>query len=78
MGYINNKMRGFKVDLDFIIDPGPTNEDGLCLGHEVKGLAELRQKSIWGKGLGARRGSSVLGDMESRCCREPGGMKRTT
>lgn len=48
-GHIDNKMKSFRIDLNFVIDPITIDGDELCMDQDAEGLAELRQKSIWGK-----------------------------
>lgn len=76
-GDINSEMTSSKVDLNFVIDPLPTDGAGICIGQDAEGVAELRQRVPGGR---CRREGKATMDLvmnQSPCCREMSRIKRT-
>lgn len=43
-GDINSEVISSKVDLNFVIDPLPTDAAEICIGQDAEGVVELRQR----------------------------------
>lgn len=58
-GDINSEITSSKVDLNFVIDPLPTDGAGIYVGQDAEWEAELRQKVPGGRWL--REGKATIG-----------------
>lgn len=76
-GDINSEMTSSKVDLNFIIDPLPTDGAGIYIGQDAERVAALRERVPGGRSL--KEGKAMIGLVmnQSPCCRETNRIKRT-